>query len=81
MFKYTGGLADEATIFYKCLASLLSIEWGDSYSVTLGWLSCHLSLLHSAITCMMAVSMVLDHHLVTLTELHLQWIWLDWNHA
>ena len=51
MFKYTGGLADEATIFYKCLASLLSNEWGDSYSVTLGWLSCRLSLLHSAIAC------------------------------
>ena len=50
MFKYTGGLADEATIFYKRLASLLSNEW-DSYSVTLGWLSCRLSLLHSAIAC------------------------------
>ena len=51
MFKYTGGLADEATIFYKRLASLLFNEWGDSYSVTLGWLSCRLSLLHSAIAC------------------------------
>jgi len=49
----TGGLAHEATIFYKRLASLLSTKWGDSYATTLGWLRCCLSfsLLRSAIAC------------------------------
>ena len=28
-FSATGGLAHEATIFYKLLASLLSNKWGD----------------------------------------------------
>ena len=28
VFSATGGLAHEATIFYKCLASLLSNKWG-----------------------------------------------------
>jgi len=32
----TGGLAHEATIFYKHLASLLSTKWGDHYAITLG---------------------------------------------
>ena len=47
-----GELAHEATIFYKFLASLLSTKWGDSYVITLGWLSRCLSfsLLRSAIT-------------------------------
>ena len=49
----TGGLAHEATVFYKHLASLLSAKWGDEYSVVLGWLRCCLgfSLLQSAIQC------------------------------
>ena len=49
----TGGLAHEATVFYKRLAFLLSAKWGDEYSVVLGWLRCCLgfSLLHSAIQC------------------------------
>ena len=49
----TGGLAHEATVFYKHLASLLSAKWGDEYSVVLGWLQCCLgfSLLRSAIQC------------------------------
>ena len=48
----TGGLAHEATVFYKRLASLLAKKWGD-YSVVLGWLRCCLSfsLLRSAIQC------------------------------
>ena len=47
------GLAHEAIVFYKCLASLLSAKWGDEYSVVLGWLRCCLgfSLLRSAIQC------------------------------
>ena len=49
----TGGLAHEATVFYKRLASLLAKKWGDDYSVVLGWLRCCLSfsLLRSAIQC------------------------------
>ena len=49
----TGGLAHEATCFYKRLASLLSHKWGDEYSVVMGWLRCSLSfsLLRSAIQC------------------------------
>ena len=49
----TGGLAHEATVFYKRLASLLATKWGDDYSVVLGWLRCCLSfsLLRSAIQC------------------------------
>ena len=48
-----GGLANEATAFYKRLASLLAKKWGDDYSVVLGWLRCCLSfsLLRSAIQC------------------------------
>ena len=47
----SGGLAHEATCFYKRLASLLSHKWGDEYSVVMGWLRCSLSfsLLRSAI--------------------------------
>ena len=49
----TGGLAHEATCFYKWVASLLCCQWGDEYSVVMGWLQCSLSfsLLHSAIQC------------------------------
>ena len=32
----TGGLAHEATIFYKRLATLLSAKWGSDYSVFMG---------------------------------------------
>ena len=47
----TRGLAHEATIFYKHLASLLSAKWDDEYSVFLGWLRCCLgfSLLQSSV--------------------------------
>ena len=49
----TGGFAHEASVFYKCLACLLSTKWGDEYSVVLGWLCCSLCflLLCSAIQC------------------------------
>ena len=39
----TGGLAHEATCFYKRLASLSSNKWGDEYSIVMGWLWCPLS--------------------------------------
>ena len=47
----TGGLAKEATTFYKRLASMLSHKWDHSYSSTLRWLRCRLnfSLLRSSI--------------------------------
>ena len=47
----TGGMGNEATIFYKRLASLLSQKWDFPYSTTLCWLWCRLcySLLRSSI--------------------------------
>ena len=47
----TGGLAKEATILYKRLASMLASKWDTPYSSTLCWLRCRLafSLLRSAI--------------------------------
>ena len=47
----TGGLANEANIFYKRLASKLALKWDTPYSSTLCWLRCHLSfsLLRSSI--------------------------------
>ena len=49
----SGGLAKEATNFYKRLASKLAEKWDHSYSLTMNWLRCTLSfaLLHSAIQC------------------------------
>ena len=35
----TGGMGNEATIFYKQLASLLSQKWDFPYNTTLCWLS------------------------------------------
>ena len=29
-----------ATVFYKCLASLLSDKWKEPYATALGWLRC-----------------------------------------
>ena len=50
----TGSLGNEATVFYKRLADLLSIKQQKHYSVVMCWLRCHLGLaiLRSAITCM-----------------------------
>jgi len=31
IFSATGGMAKEATMFYKYLASLLSVEWDSNY--------------------------------------------------
>lgn len=39
----TGGLANEASIFYKRLASLLASKWDHPYSSTLCWLRCCLT--------------------------------------
>ena len=49
----TGGMGQEATVFYKRLADLLATHWGRPYSSTIHWLRCLLSfaLLRSAILC------------------------------
>ena len=48
----TCGMANEATVFYKRLASCLAMKWDCPYS-TMSWLRCSLtfSLLRSAIQC------------------------------
>ena len=49
----TGGMAREAEIFYKRLASLIADKRNNNYNSTLSWLRCRLSfsLLRSAIRC------------------------------
>jgi hypothetical protein len=49
----TGGMANEATTFYKRLASCLATKWDQPYAPTMSWLRCRLtfSLLRSAIQC------------------------------
>ncbi|XP_064400133.1 uncharacterized protein LOC135346443 [Halichondria panicea] len=49
----TGGMANQATVFYKRLASNLAIKSNESYSRTLSWLRSRItfSLLRSAIQC------------------------------
>lgn len=49
----TGGLARQATTFYKRLADLLASKHNQPYSKTMNWLRCRLmfSLLRSAIQC------------------------------
>ena len=43
VFSSTGGMAKEASIFYKRMASLLSEKHGQTYSTTMAWLRCVLS--------------------------------------
>lgn len=59
----TGGLAGEATVFYKRLASCLSIKWDQPYNLTLAWLRCRLnfSLLRSAIQCIRGARSTIGH--------------------
>ena len=49
----TGGMANDATAFYKRLALCLTMKWDCPYSSTMSWLRCRLtfSLLRSAIQC------------------------------
>ena len=53
VFSASGGLAKEATTFYKNLASHLAEKRDNAYSSTMNWLRCLLSfsLLRSAIQC------------------------------
>ena len=39
----TGGMAREATTFYKRLADQLSRKQEKQYSIVMGWIHCHLS--------------------------------------
>ena len=54
IFSATGGMANEATMFYKRLASLLSDKWDSNYAAVMGWIRYCLSfsLLRSAIRCL-----------------------------
>ena len=49
----TGGMANQATVFYKRLASSLALKWDQPYSSTMSWLCSQItfSLLCSAIQC------------------------------
>jgi len=51
VFSATGGMADQAIVFYKHLASLLSEKRNEHYAIMMGWIRCCLSfsLLRSAI--------------------------------
>ena len=53
----TGGMANEATLFYKRIASRLSEKWDQPYSTTMAWLCCRITfaLLRSAIQCLRGV--------------------------
>ena len=58
-----GGLALEATTFYRRLASLLASKWGDEYCVVMGWLHCSLSFSFSwsAIGCVCGAHSSIEH--------------------
>ena len=49
-FSTSGGLGKEATVFYNCLADLVSQKHGISYHQTFSWMRCAISfsLLRSA---------------------------------
>ena len=57
VFSASGDMACGASVFYKCLASLLAAKWGNPYSLTLFWLCCCLMFSFTA-------SVVIDHMLV-----------------
>ena len=63
VFSSTGGMAKEATVFYKRLAALLTEKWDQPYSVTMGWLRCTLgySLLRSSIQCIRGARSTKSH--------------------
>lgn len=54
IFSVSGGLAKEATTFYKRLATSLAEKWSQPYSITMNWLRCRISfsLLRSSIRCL-----------------------------
>ena len=70
----TGGMARQATSFYKRLATLLATKWNQPYSSTISWLHCRLtfSLLHGR---PFNASEVLGPAVVMLSDHHLQSTW------
>ena len=69
----SGGMAREATNFYKNLASKLAMKWNQSYSTTISWLRCRLtfSLLRSAIQCIRGSHSSQGHTCKTLPQIDL----------
>ena len=63
VFSATGGMAIEATHFYKRLASGLAVKWDQPYSCTMSWLRCRInfSLLRSAIQCIRGARSTIRH--------------------
>ena len=57
------GLAREASIFYKRLASLLANKWDQPYGLTLHWLRCKIaySLLRSSFQCLRGARLSRGH--------------------
>ena len=56
VFSSTGGMGEEATVFYKRIAELISMKTKKSYSEVMRIIRCHLSfsLIRSAILCIVA---------------------------
>ena len=54
VFTTGGGMAAEATVFFKRLASLLSEKRNETYLCVMGWLRCvvSFSLLRSSLVCL-----------------------------
>lgn len=54
VFTTNGGMAQEATVMYKRLASLLAEKRDESYGAIMGWLRCKISfsLLRAALMCL-----------------------------
>jgi hypothetical protein len=63
VFTTAGGMGPAATVFYKRLASLISIHRSTCYSQVLNWIRCRLSfsLLRSSITCLLGAHSSLHH--------------------
>ena len=53
VFTSVGGMAGEATVFYRRMASLLATKRDQPYAVVMGWLRCTFSflLIRAAIMC------------------------------
>ena len=69
----TGGMARQATILYKRLASLLADKWDQPYSSTLCWVRSRLafSLLRSAIQCIRGARSSVGHAIKSIPPIDL----------
>ena len=63
VFSCTGGMGHAAATTYKRLASLIAAKRDEPYSMTMGWIRCHLSfsLLRAAIMCVRGVRSSMGH--------------------